>query len=54
MGDSHDAAEVCSEQIHFDAPDASSEMCKQMGRSDKAAQGQIVGQIQGGLKVNEK
>jgi hypothetical protein len=40
MGDSHDAAEVCSEQIHVDAPDASSGVCNQTGRSDKAAQGQ--------------
>lgn len=35
MGDSHDAAEVCSEQIHVDAPDASSGMCNQTGRSDR-------------------
>ena len=40
MGDSRDAGEVCSEQIHVDAPDARSGMCKQTGRSDKAAQGQ--------------
>ena len=43
MGDSHDADEVCSEQIHVDAPDASSGMHNQMERSDKAAQGQNSG-----------
>jgi hypothetical protein len=54
MGDSHDADEVCSEQIHVHAPDASSGMHNQTGRSDKAAPGQKMGQIQGGLKGNEK